>query len=251
MNIYSILIGIFSGALISLFGVFVINRRLALAADAFSHIALPGVAIAILLNINYTAGALAALLAGTFIIQAIQSKTKLYTEILIGLIFSLSLAAGLLLLPEGELESALLGDITKIGFMDFILGILLTSVLLCLLILYFRKFTFMTFSETLAQVSGVNTHMVNFALLLGLAIAVALGIKVVGTLLVGSLLIIPAAASQLIAKNFKSSMIFSSMFGALSVFFGMLVSSLFFLPPGPIIILAEGLIFGISFIIKY
>jgi zinc transport system permease protein len=250
MNVYSILIGVLAGALISLFGVFIINRRLALAADAFSHIALPGVALAVLMNFNPTLGALLALLLGTFIIQLIQSKTNLYTEILIGLIFSLSLAAGLLLLPEDKLESALLGDVAKIAFGDFIFGIVLTAILLLLLFLFFRKFTFLTFSETLARVSGVNTQKANFILLVGLALAVALGIKVVGTLLVGSLLIIPAAASQIIAKNFKVLLILASIFGLVSVVSGMYFSAFFNLPPGPIIILAEGVIFLISFIIK-
>ena len=142
MNLYSIIIGILAGGLISFLGVFVINRRLALAADAFSHIALPGVAVAILLNINPTVGALFALLFGTFIIQGIQSKTKLFTEVLIGLTFSLSLAIGLLLLPEGELESALLGDIASVGFNDFILGIAISVILFGILIQYFKKFTF-------------------------------------------------------------------------------------------------------------
>ncbi|MEK7673920.1 MAG: metal ABC transporter permease [Patescibacteria group bacterium] len=250
MNLYSIIIGILAGGLISFLGVFVINRRLALAADAFSHIALPGVAVAILLNINPTVGALFALLFGTFIIQGIQSKTKLFTEVLIGLTFSLSLAIGLLLLPEGELESALLGDIASVGFNDFILGIAISVILFGILIQYFKKFTFLTFSETLAQVSGVNVNRVNFVLLVGLALSVALGIKVVGTLLVGSLLIIPAAASQIISKNFKSLLFFSSIFGLFSVAIGMYFGFLFNLHPGPMIILVEGTIFGIAFLIK-
>lgn len=247
MNIFAITIGILTGGLVSLLGVFVINKRLALAADAFSHIALPGVAVAILLNINPTIGALAALLLGTFIIQGIQSKTKLFTEILIGLIFSLSLAIGLLLLPEKDIESALLGDIAKIGFGDFILGIGLAAVLLFILVYFFKKFTFVTFSETLAQVSGVNVSNVNFALLIGLALAVALGIKVVGTLLVGSLLIIPAATSQMFSKNFKSLLMFSSVFGLLAVVLGIYFGVLFNLPPGPMIVLFEGLLFFLVF----
>ena len=229
---------------------FVINRRLALAADAYSHIALPGVAVAILAGIDPTLGALAALTIGSFVIHAIQQKTNLYTDTLIGVIFSLSLAIGLLILPESQLESALLGDLTTITRADFLLGIGLTVVLLLLIIKMFRRFTFITFSEQLAQVSGVKTGAVNLLFLLGLAAAVSLGIKVTGTLLVGSLLIIPASAAQMIARNFKSLFSLATLYGVLSVVAGIALSALLHFPPGPMIILSEGLFFCVSFLAK-
>ena len=144
INTYSIIIGVLGGALISFFGVFVINRRLALAADAYSHIALPGVAVAILAGIDPTLGALAALTIGSFVIHAIQQKTNLYTDTLIGVIFSLSLAIGLLILPESQLESALLGDLTTITRADFLLGIGLTAVFLRLITLFKRMLSELT-----------------------------------------------------------------------------------------------------------
>lgn len=247
MNIFSLIIGVLAGLLISSLGVFVINRRLALAADAFSHVALPGVAVAILLGSNPILGALIALLCGTLIIHFIQVKTKLFPEILIGVIFSLSLAVGLLLLPEGDLESALLGDLATINFQDFILGIILSLLLLVILLVYFRRFTFVTFSETLAQVSGAKVNHINLVLLLALTLAVALGLKVAGTLLVGSLLIVPPATAQLGAKNFKTLFIASAFYGVAAVVGGAVASGLLNFPPGPLIILFEGLFFLSNF----
>lgn len=246
LNPYSFTIGILTGLLVSTFGVFVINRRLALAADAFSHVALPGVAIALLLGFNSTLGALVTLFIGAVIIHAIQAKTKLFPEILIGLVFSLSLAIGLLLVPTGDLESALLGDLGQLGSADFAFGAIITLALLAIFITNFRHFTFTTFSETLAEVSGIVIERVNFVLLLGLVLAVALGIKVVGTLLVGSLLIIPPAAAQLAARNFRSLFVYAALYGALSVTLGILASTVANLPPGPMVILFEGIFFLLS-----
>ncbi len=250
MNPYSFAIGVVTGLLVSTFGVFVINRRLALAADAFSHVALPGVAIALLLGFNSTLGALVTLFFGAIIIHTIQAKTKLFPEILIGLVFSLSLAIGLLLVPTGDLESALLGDLGQLGPTDFAFGAIITLALLTIFIANFRRFTFTTFSETLAQVSGVKIERVNFMLLLGLVLAVALGIKVVGTLLVGSLLIIPPAAAQLAARNFRSLFAYAALYGALSVTLGILASTLAHLPPGPMVILFEGIFFLLSLALR-
>ena len=111
------LIGLGSGYI----GSFMVLRRMSLVGDALSHVALPGIAVALLLQINPFIGAFTALLLAILGIWTLERKTELPSETLVGIFFTLSLAVGLLLTPEPELLEALFGDISKIGVADAII----------------------------------------------------------------------------------------------------------------------------------
>lgn len=246
MTIFQIISAIFIGLAAGYVGSFMILRRMALVGDALSHVALPGLAIAILLNINPFVGAFATLFIGIVFVWLIENRTELSTESLIGLIFTVSLAVGFLITPQSELLEALFGDISKISATDAYLAVIFSVVLVLVMRGISKGFILGTISPDLARASGVKIARLNFVFLLLVAIAVALGIKAVGSLLMGALVIIPAITSKNITSSLRGYTIISSLIGLVSLLGGMAIAGRFGLPPGPIVILASSAIFLIS-----
>ena len=240
--ISAIFIGLASGYL----GSFMVLKRMALVGDALSHVALPGVALALLFNVNPFVGAFAALFAGIIGIWLIEHKTELSAESVVGLFFTFSLAIGLLITPEEELLEALFGDIATISGVDALLAVILSLVVLFIMRKISKGFILGTISKDLAKASGIKVARDNFIFMVLVALIVALGIKSVGTLLMGSLVIIPAIASKNIAHSMSGYAKVSAIIGLVSLVGGVLFAGRVGLAPGPIVVLASTVIFLIT-----
>lgn len=250
MNYLQLLTGVFVGLASGYLGAFMVLRRMALVGDALSHVALPGLALALLLEINPFIGAFAALLAGIIGIWLIENKTELSTESLVGLFFTFSLALGILITPQEELLEALFGDISKISSTDTILAVVLSVLVIAAMHAISKKFTLTILSADLGKSVGVNVAKVNFIFLLLVAAIVALGIKAVGTLLMGALVIIPAIASKNITSSMASYLTTSTILGLISLLGGIMLANNLGLPPGPIVVLVSSAIFLTSLVLK-
>lgn len=250
----TLLLQLVTGSLIGLgagyVGSFMVLRRMSLVGDALSHVALPGIALSLLLNINPFFGAFTALLLAIIGIWFLEKRTELPSETLVGIFFTLSLAIGLLLTPEPELLEALFGDITKITIFDLII----TGVLITLIIFVIRKISdglmLGIISKELALALKIPVHKINFIFLLLVVFVVALGLKVAGTLLMGSLVIIPAAAAKNIALNLSHYSRWSLFFGAISAIVDILLAQYFNIEPGPTIVLTAGAVFSVTLLLK-
>jgi zinc transport system permease protein len=244
-----------SGILIALagsfLGVFVISRRMALVSDALSHVALPGVGAAFILGIDIFWGALVFLMAALFLVSRIKNRTRLSEETLVGIIFTFSIAIGVLLLPGKELLESLFGNIESLAMQDFWIILAGAFLIITVSLKFFREFSLVSFSEEWARIQKINVSFINFLFFSLLAVAVAIGIKLIGTLLMSSLLIIPAAASLNISRNFFQMAVASVIFGITGMVAGLYFASVFpVFPSGPAVVLAEVALFGISFLFK-
>jgi len=218
-------------------------RRMSLVGDALSHVALPGIAFAILFNVNPFLGAFTALFLAIIGIWFLERKTDLPSETLVGIFFTVSLAIGLLLTPEPELLEALFGNIATINTLDMLMSVILVSVLIILIHKLKNSLTLGIISKELAMASRIPIDKINFIFLLLVALVVALGLKVAGTLLMGSLVIIPAAAAKNISVNLRQYTGLSVLFSVLSAAGGLVISSYLDILAGPTIVLTAGLIF--------
>ena len=248
--ILSILTAFFVGAISAYLGSFMVLRRMALVGDALSHVALPGIGIALTFNFNPFLGAFTARAFGSLIIWQIERKTTIPTEAIVGLIFATSLAIGLLVTPEPELLEALFGDISQVKLSDGILAVLLSVFVFAVMVFLRRKLILSTLSKDLAKSQGINVDLTNLVFLALVAVVVALGVKVVGTLLMGALVIIPAIASKNIARNLNAYGILSLIFGIVSAVGGVWLASGFGFPPGPLVVLVSAALFLVSFLFR-
>lgn len=243
--IQSILIGTFIGVASGSIGSFVLLRRMALVSDALSHVALPGIALALAYHVDPFWGVLGFLLIAAMIVWRLEMKTKLPTEAIVGLLFTASLAVGILIIPDKELMESLFGTFPALSPI-LLAGFVMISGLVSVLIFNFtKKFVFMTVSPELAAVEGIRERYQLFLLLI-FAFVVALGIKIVGTLLMGALIIISALIAKNIARNMKGYIMASSLVGGFVAMGGVASSKFFGYLPGPTVILFGILLFFLS-----
>src|SRR6266446_4215073 len=239
-----------------LVGSFALMKRMSLAGDVVSHIALPGLGLALLFQINPLIGAAAALLIGTILIWHLQKGGTLTTDVAIGVIFTGALAIGTLVTPSEDLIEALFGGFQSLDLLWFGLGIVAVLLIVWFTFTFRHQLVLSLFSPELAAVSSVNVSRLNLYFLLIFSLTVLLGLQALGALLVGALIIIPAAIGRQLTHTLGKFLITSSVASALSVGIGVLISRFYphmtigkvtvNLAPGPTIISVATVLFLLS-----
>lgn len=246
----SLVVGIAVGAASGFLGAFMILKRMALVGDALTHVALPGIGLAFILGINPFIGAFVLLFLAMILIWKLEQRTDLPIETLVGIFFAASLAAGILLVPQLELYETLFGDISRVGIWDWFFALAAAAIVFNVMIKISDKMLMGIISEDLAISSGIKIRKLNFVFLLLVAIVVAVGVKIVGTLLMGALVIVPAAAAKNISRSFKQFAFWSSILGLISAGCGIYAAKIFSISPGPAVVLASIAFFLITLVLK-
>ncbi len=244
--LFSLITGIFIGGAAGYLGSLMLAKRMALVGDALGHVALPGMGLALMFSLNVSFGAFFFLLLGIFFIWLFEIHTSLPTEALVGVVFVASLAAGFLIVPEPELLEALFGDIAEVSGLTALVSATASILIFFIIRRVYPKLVLASISSDLAKSEGISIKRQNFIYLLLIAALVALGVKIVGTLLVGALVIIPAATARNLSKNLSGYVFWSIFFGVISCFFGILLFIHTGLPAGPMIILTATFFFLVS-----
>ncbi len=225
-------------------------KRMSLVGDALSHVALPGIAIALTFGINPMLGALVALTIATFGIWYLAENSEIYPEALVGVFFTASLSLGLLLTPEPELLEALFGNIDKIGMLDGLMVVAGAVTIFVITSLISKKLLLGVVSEDLAKSQKIDVPKINLIYLLLVALVVAMGVKFLGTLLTGAMVIIPAVTAKNFAKSIKSFHLLSIIIGVVSSVAGILIAKYFGISSGPAVVLTAVSLFALSYFIK-
>jgi ABC-type Mn2+/Zn2+ transport system permease subunit len=252
---YSLLIGISVGFSAGYVGSLMVLEKMALVGDALSHVALPGIALGILLGLpDPLLGGFAFLFVSAVLIWHLGRVTRLSFETIVGAMFTTALAVGILLTPEPDLLEALFGNITDVTLAHVVVAVLISVVAIFLTRIIYNKLVLGMISEELATSTGVSVAKVNLLYLLLVSLIVAIGIKIVGTLLVGFLVIVPAAAGRNMSSNLYRYSLLSSVFGVASSVSGILIAGYLNLPSvpaGPLVVLSGIAIFLATTILKW
>ena len=236
-------------------GCFVVWRRMAYFGDSLSHSALLGIALGLLWGIGVNAGILVVCVTFALALVWLQHQRILATDTLLGILAHSALSVGMVVislmeLPNFDLHSYLFGDILTVQQSDliwiygggfFVIGVIIS---------HWASLTLMTISEELAQAEGVNTFVANLILLAMMTVVVSVSVRIVGILLVSSLLIIPAATARQWARSPETMALLAGVFGVLSVILGILASGYFDTPSGPSIVTAAAVIFSITLTVQ-
>lgn len=240
--------GIFVGSAAGYLGSIMISKHMALVGDALSHVALPGLALGILLNFNPFIGAFAFLAVTAIVTWYLQKSTALSVEAIIGVLFVLALAIGILITPQVALLEALFGDISKITLTDTVVTAVVSILVIMVTRAIYTKLVLSMISRELAVSSRIKVDQVNLIYLLLVAIIVAVGIKEVGTILVGAVVIVPAAAARNVSSSLYDYSLLSAVFGIVSAISGVLLSNVVDFPAGPLVVIMGTIIFTIGFV---
>lgn len=245
-EIYAAILALFAAITAGLIGSFALMKRMTLAADAISHVALPGLGLGILFAVNPLVGGAATLLIGTILIWHLEKRTGIATETMIGVVFSTSLAVGALVTPREDLIEAIFGGFKPIQLSSFIVGLAISLLILWFVSRYKDKLIINLFSQDLGVATGINASRLNLSFLLIFSLTVILNLQFLGASLAGSLVIIPAAAARRFTEKFVPFLLTSALVSLTAVVTGLFISSSYGLSLGPTVISAASVIFALS-----
>lgn len=243
-------IATFIGGIAGYIGSLMLTKRMSLIGGPLGHLTLPGISIAFAYGFDISIGALVFLIFGTALIWLLQQKTKLPFEAITATVFASSLAIAFLILPKKKAGKALLGDISKISPLTVLITVLTTIVIFVVMRYIYKKMILMSISSDLAKTNGVNTKLNNFIYLTCIAITIAFSVRIVGGLMTAAIVAIPACTSKNVSKNLSQYAYLSMLFGVIACAFGVLISTITKLPPGPMIIISNTILFLVSIFAK-
>jgi zinc transport system permease protein len=232
-------------------GCFVVWRRMAYFGATLAHSALLGVALGLVLDFDVTLGVVVSSVAVTLIVVLFQRQRLIGSDTLLGILAHSGLAVGLVALSflhgvRVDLMAYLFGDVLAVSALEIAWIYGGGALVLATLVLIWRPLLALTIHEELARAEGVPALRVQIAFMLTLAVAVAIAMKVVGVLLIISLLIIPAAAVRGLSRTPEQMAILAVAVGALSVVGGLFASLRWDTPSGPSIVVVATVIFTVG-----
>jgi len=248
--------GISIAIMCSLIGLFLVLRKQSLFGDAISHMAFGGIAIGTYLNIYPFWTAIIFSASSALVINKIRYYTKLNSDSMVAVLLSFGLGMGVTLISISDgfsvdLFSFLFGSILLVSYEDVLMTVGMAIIVTSIIGLFFKKFIYVTFDEDQAKISGLHVEQLDYLFIVLVAVSVIVSMKLVGILLISSLIVIPNIASLMLNQGFKRTLFISIIISACSVFFGIILSYYFNTAPSGMIVLLSVGIFIAVIISKY
>jgi zinc transport system permease protein len=244
------------GILSPLVGIFLVMRRFSLLADTLSHVSLFGVALSSFFSLPMTSGAFLGAVLGGGAIELFRQSRRVLSEATLALFLSGSLSLAVLLfamkgIDAEEIEAYLFGDLTLVTGHDFLLLLGIALVLTSFFLAFYRQLFLATLDEDLAKVNGVPVKRLNLVFMLFASMVVAVAIKIVGVLLVSSLIVLPVMAGLQWQLGFKKTLLLSLGLSEMAVVIGFTLAFVWGIPSGAAIALCTLLTFLFSYFLQY
>jgi zinc transport system permease protein len=252
----ALLAGLMIGTVAPILGVFITVRRQAMIADTLAHASLAGVAIGLLVGLDPLLSAgIFAILAAVFI-ERLRSLGWFTGDSLLALILSGSLAFAVVSMSaSGKFNASVLqylfGSITTVSNQDLWLIAGTTGVVLCLCLLLFKEFFLLSFDENIATAQGIKITLLNTLMAVMMAVTVAVGMRVVGVLLMGALMVIPVLAAMRLGQSFRATAALAVAISLLSVIVGLLLSYSYDIAAGGAIVLTAIGLFAVTSVTSF
>ncbi|CAN5801262.1 metal ABC transporter permease [soil metagenome] len=240
----------------SLIGLFLILKKFSLFGDAMAHVAFGGIALGLFLKSNPIWVSLIVSIIGGLSIIKLNSNKRIYADSSISVLLSLGIAMGLVLISLSggfsiDITSYLFGSILLVNIEETLSTILLSVIVIAFVIFFYKQLIYLVFNEEQAIVNGINTVVLNILFITLATVTIVISIRLIGVLMVSSLLIIPNVSSLLLGYGFRKTIILSVCFSLLSVILGILLAYEWNITPsGMIVLMAAGIFFGVN-VLKY
>ena len=246
--VYALIAGLSLAAVAGPLGAFVVWRRMAYFGDTLAHSALLGIAIGLISGANPQLSIIISCLLFAFLLTILEKNRAISTDTLLGILAHSSLALGIVVLAltdsvRVDLEAYLFGALLTITPQDLLWVVGICSAVVGILLRFWQEFVAITVHEDIAEIEGSNVARYKLLLVLLMALTIAVSMKIVGVLLITSLLIIPAASARLIAQTPEQMALRASAVGACSVLAGLFVAFAIDVPVGPSIVVSATSLF--------
>jgi zinc transport system permease protein len=248
--INALMASIFTALTCGIIGTYIVSRRIVFISGGISHASFGGVGIGYFLGVNPILGAAVFSVLTGLGIEALSKKSGLREDSLIGMMWSLGMAVGIIFVfitpgYAANLMSYLFGDILTVSRFDIFLMLGLTLVIVLVFTLLFKEILFLSFDREYAESQGIPVTAISYLLIGLVSLTIVMNIRVVGIILVISMLTIPQATANLLTKNFKYMIYYSIGFAFLSSVSGLFFSYALNIPSGAAIIFLSIVVFCI------
>lgn len=239
----------------SVLGIFLVLKKFSMIGDGLAHVSFATVALALLLNSSPLLISIPVVILASFLILKLNEKADLHGDAAIGLVSSFSVAFGVLLASVSggfnvDLFSYLFGSILVISDLDLVFSIILSIVVVLGLFFFYNALVAVAHDEEFAGVIGIDVKLMNRIIAVLTSITIVLGIRVVGTMLISSMIIFPTVTALQLSKSFKQTIALSIVVSIFCVITGVLVSFVFNLPSGATIVILNAICFIVFFMLK-
>jgi zinc transport system permease protein len=240
----------------SVIGLFLVLRRQSLYGDALSHVAFGGIAIGLFTNVYPIWTAFAVSILASLGITKLKESTNIPGDSAVAVLLSAGLATGVLLIGLSggfslDLYSFLFGSILLISYNDQLMILVLSLIVLAIMYKIYRKLMYIAFDEEQAKVSGIDVIKLNYLFIVLASVTVITSVRLVGVLLISSLIVIPNITAMMFGKGFKKTLLISIFTAVLSVIGGIVISYVMNLAPGGTIVIISVTVFLAVISTKY
>ena len=246
--------GVVVSILCPIIGLFIVLRRNSMIGDTLSHSSFAGVAIGLVFGMNPIISAFLFTTICAVIIEFLRGYYKKYAELVMSIVLTLSLGIAIILISTGKananVNSYLFGSILTVSKSDLL--IIATAGIICLLILkvIYNKLIYITFDEEGAKTAGINVKFINYLFTILVGATISLSIRIMGILVISSIIVVPVATSMQLKKNFNKTLTLSVLFGLIDILLGLFLSYHFDSAPGGTIALTSVIVLVITLILK-
>ena len=233
----AIVVGVLVALCSSLLGVSLVLKRYSMIGDGLSHVGFGALAIATATNWAPLTVSIPLVLAAAFFLLRLSEDSRIKGDSAIALISTGSLAIGVMVISMTsgmniDVYNYMFGSILAINSTDVILSVILSSVVLVLYLFFYSRIFAVTFDESFAKATGINAGMYNMLIALLTAVTIVLGMRLVGALLISSLIVFPAVTSMRLFKSFRSVVISSAVISVVTFLTGIMASYIYATPAG-------------------
>lgn len=217
-------------------GIFLVLRRYSMIGDTLSHASLAGITIGLLTNQSPILGAFLFTSICGALIEFLRSYFKKYTDLILTIVLALSVGTAITVISSGKLhanaDSFLFGSILTVTEFDIVMVLILSVISVAALILLYHQMLYIAYDEEAAQVAGVRVRLINYVFAVLVASAISVSIRIVGVLVLSSMIALPVATALQLGKGFKLTLIFSIIFSVVDIMAGLFLSYYLNVAPG-------------------
>jgi zinc transport system permease protein len=250
----AVMISVMISILCPCIGIFLVLRRYSMIGDTLSHASLAGVAIGLLTGQNPILGAfLFTSLCGA-LIEFLRNYFRKYTDLILSIVLSLSVGTAITLISSGKLhanaDAFLFGSILTVTVSDMIMVLILSVISVLILIFLYHQMLYIAYDEEAAKIAGVKVRLINYVFSILVASAISVSIRIVGVLVLSSMIALPVAAALQMEKGFKVTLIWSVLFSMTDIMLGLFFSYYLNVAPGGFTALISVAVLMIVLLIK-
>lgn len=248
-------IGIITGVISAIVGVSLVLKNFSMIGDGLSHVGFGAFSIAVVLGFTPLYFAVPVVIIAAFLMLGISKKSNINADAMIALLSSSALAIGVIAtsLAKGmsiDIYQFMFGSILTISRGDLYATLIISTVVFVVYILNYNKIFAITFDENFSKAIGVNVDAYRMLIAMITALVIVIGMRVMGAMLISSLILFPALSALRLFRSFKSCLIAASVISTISVVTGITISFMLSLPTGSVIVVVNLLIFIIACIYR-